>query len=215
VMHSIIPENHAEYGDVQRSVVTYEYDPRRATQIIDGLGYAKGPDGNYRDAAGRPLTLEIRTTANDDGQVKTMLTVAAAWQQIGLPVDQLPVPPQRESDREFRATRPAFEVVRQPGGWKNLQRFYGPNTPLAQNDYTGVNRTRHRNVEFDAQIDRFFGTVPRAERMDVLNQIVNYMTTQVVILGMFWDPGPTLASNRIGNMKDPGAVWDAYEWTIR
>ncbi len=215
VMHSIIGENHAEYHDVQRSVVRYEYDPRRATQMIEGLGYSKGADGNYRDAAGRPLTLEVRTTANDDGQMKTMLTIAASWQQIGIPVEQVPVPPQRESDREYRATRPAFEVVRQPGGWKNLQRFYGPNTPLPQNDFTGLNRTRHRNPEFDLLIDRFFATVPRGERMEVLNQIVNYMTSQVVILGMFWDPGPTLVANRITNMKDPGAVWDAYEWTVR
>jgi peptide/nickel transport system substrate-binding protein len=215
VMHSIIPENHAEYADVQRSIVKYDYDPRRAAQLIDGLGYTKGPDGNYRDPAGRPLTLEVRTTANDDGQMKTMLTIAASWQQLGIPVEQVPVPPQRESDREYRATRPAFEVVRQPGGWKNLQRFYGPNTPLPQNDFTGVNRTRHRNPEFDALIDRFFSTVPHAERMNILNQVVSYMTTQVVILGMFYDPGPTLVSNRVGNMKNPGAVWDAYEWTVQ
>ncbi len=215
VMHSIIGENHAEYHDVERSIARFEYDPRRATQLIDGLGYVKGPDGNYRDAAGRPLTLEIRTTANDDGQMKTMLTVAASWQQIGIPVEQVPVPPQRESDREYRATRPAFEVVRQPGGWKNLQRFHGANTPLPENDFTGINRTRHRNPEFDLLIDRFFSTVPRAERMQTLNQIVGYMTSQVVILGMFWDPGPTLVANRIENMKDPGAVWDAYEWTVR
>ena len=51
--------------------------------------------------------------------------------------------------------------------------------------------------------------------MDVLNQIVSYMTSQVVILGMFWDTGPTLVSHRVGNMKDPGAVWDADEWTLQ
>jgi ABC-type transport system substrate-binding protein len=216
VKHSIIGELHAEYRDVERSIVRYEYDPRRATQLIDGVGgYTRGLDGSYRDAAGRPLTLEIRSTANDDGQMKTLLTIADAWQQIGIAVDQVPVPPQRESDREYRASRPAFEVVRQPGGWRNLQRFYGPNTPLPENNYTGVNRTRHRNSDFDALIDRFFSTAPRGERMEVLNQIVSFMTAQAVLLGMFWDPGPTLLSNRLDNVKDPGSVWDAHEWTVR
>jgi peptide/nickel transport system substrate-binding protein len=216
VMHSIIGESHAEFRDVERSIVRYAYDRRRATQLIDGLGgYARAADGSYRDASARPLTLEIRTTANDDGQMKTMLTIADAWQQIGINVEQVPVPPQRESDREYRATRPAFEVVRQPGGWKNLTRFYGPNTPLPQNDFTGVNRTRHRNVEFDALIDRFFATVPRAERMDTLGQIVNYMTTNVLILGMFWDPGPTMISNRLQDVREPGNVSDAHLWTVK
>jgi peptide/nickel transport system substrate-binding protein len=216
VMHSIIAELHAEYPDVERSIVRYEYDPRRAVQLIDGIGgYTRSSDGSYRDAAGRQLTLEIRSTANDDGQMKTLLTIADAWQQIGIAVEQVPVPPQRESDREYRATRPAFEVVRQPGGWRNLQRFYGPNTPLPENNFTGVNRTRHRTPDFDALIDRFFSTAPRGERMDVLSQIVSYMTTQAILLGMFWDPGPTMISNRLDNIKDPGNVWDAHEWTVR
>jgi hypothetical protein len=51
--------------------------------------------------------------------------------------------------------------------------------------------------------------------MEALNQIVSFMTAQAVLLGMFWDPGPTLLSNRLDNVKDPGSVWDAHEWTVR
>ena len=191
----------------------YPFDQRRASQILDSLGFTRASDG-LRDAAGQRISLEIRTTANDDGQVKTMYTTSDFWRQIGLGVDLVAVPPQRESDREYRATRPAFEIVRQPGGWRNLQRFYGPNTPLPENNYTGINRTRHRNPEFDVQIDRFFATVPRPERMQILGQIVEYMTTQVLIMGMFWDPGPTMISNRLKGSQEPGATWDAHEWDL-
>jgi hypothetical protein len=125
------------------------------------------------------------------------------------------LPPQRSQDREYRATRPAFEIVRQPNGVRELSRLYGGNTPLPENDFTGVNRTRHRNPEFDALIDRFLVTIPQAERMGILRQIVHYVSDQVIVLGMFWDPGPTMVANRLKNMADPGEVWDAHLWDIQ
>lgn len=182
--------------------------------MIEGLGYTRGPDGIFRDPGGQRLSVELRTQATDDNQMKVMFTTADYWQQIGVASEQVPFPQQRAQDREYRATRPGFEVVRQPGGWWELQRFYGPNTPLAENNFTGVNRTRHQNVEFDALIDRFFSTVPRQERVQVLNQVVRYMTDQVLILGMFFDPGPVMMSNRLRNISDPGDVWDAHLWDV-
>jgi len=212
--HSIIADNHGEWRDVESSIVKYDFDPRRAMQMIEGLGYTRAPDGFFRDAANQPLRLEVRTQATDDTQMKVTFSMADYWQRIGVGVDQAPFPQQRASDREFRATRPAFEVVRQPGGWSELERFYGPNTPLPENSFTGVNRTRHRNAEFDALIDRFFLTVPRPERMDILKRIVNYMTDQVVILPVFWDPSPTMIANRLKNVSDPGDVWDVHLWDV-
>lgn len=212
--HSIISTDHSEWRDVESSVAKYDYDARRAASMIEGLGYTRGPDGIFRDPGGQRLSVELRTQATDDNQMKVMFTTADYWQQIGVASEQVPFPQQRAQDREYRATRPGFEVVRQPGGWWELQRFYGPNTPLAENNFTGVNRTRHQNVEFDALIDRFFSTVPRQERVQVLNQVVRYMTDQVLILGMFFDPGPVMMSNRLRNISDPGDVWDAHLWDV-
>lgn len=212
--HSIISANHAEWKDVEAWIVKYDYDSRKAIQMIEGLGYGKGVDGFFRDSAGQRLSVEMRTQATDDTQMKTMFSIADYWQRVGLGVDLAPFPQQLASDREYRATRPGFEVVRQPGGWENLQRFHGANTPLPENDFTGINRTRHRNPEFDALIDRFFSTIPRADRMQILGQLMHYMTDQVLILSMFWDPGPAMVSNRLRGVSSPGEVWDVHLWEV-
>jgi peptide/nickel transport system substrate-binding protein len=214
VGHSIISPNHAEWRDVEPNVVRYGYDQRRAAELVESLGYVRGSDGFYRDGAGQRLAVEIRTQATDDQQMKTTFTLADAWKRIGVGAEPSPFPQQLASDREFRATRPAFEVVRQPGGWQNLQRFHGANTPLPENQFTGLNRTRYRNAQLDAEIDRFFSTIPRGERNRILGQLVHYMTDQVLILGMFWDTGPTMLSNRLRNVSDPGDVWDAHLWDV-
>jgi peptide/nickel transport system substrate-binding protein len=210
---SIISPRDNEYRDIEKDIARYSYDPRRAAQLIEGLGYSKGADGAYSDASGQVLAVTTQTQATDDQQVKSQLSIASYWQQLGLRVEQVTFPQQRAQDREFRATRPAFEVTRQPGGTTNLVRFYGPNTPLPENNFTGVNRTRHRNAEFDGWIDRFFTTIPRGERMELLSRIVRYMTDQVVILPMFYDVGPTMVSNRLYNTE--GDTWNAQEWDTR
>lgn len=213
VAHSIISPRDAEHPDIERSIVKYSYDPRRAAQLVEGLGYTKGPDGFYRDGAGQVLTVPSQTQATDDQQVKTQLSLATYWQQLGVRVEQLNFPSQRAQDREFRATRPGFEIVRQPGGVTNLQRFHGGFTPLPENDFTGVNRTRHRNAELDSLIDRVFTTIPRGERMGYLGQIVQYMTDQALLLGMFWDVGPSIQSYRLLNTEG-GDPWNVHEWDV-
>lgn len=213
IADSIISPRDAEFRDVEGSIVRYPYDPRRAAQLLEGLGYAKGGDGFYRNSAGEVLTAPTQTQATDDQQVKTQLSLATFWERVGVRVEQVTFPSQRAQDREFRATRPGFEIVRQPGGVTNLQRFHGAQTPLPENNFTGQNRTRHRNAEFDALIDRTLTTIPRAERMGYLNQIVRYMTDQVVLPGMFWDPGPTLMSNRLRNTEG-GDAYNAHEWDV-
>ncbi len=210
---STISPKDAEYSEVETSILRYGFDPRQASQIIESLGYAKRSDGFYHDTNGQVLSLESRTQVTDDQQVKTQLSLANDWRQLGIKIDQVTFPEQQAQDREYRATRPALEVTRQPQGWRELRRFYGPNTPLSANSYTGINRTRHQDPEFDAMIDRFFTTVPHAPRMDLLRQIVHYMTDQVIILGMFYDVGPTMVSNRLDNTD--GDVYNVYEWDVR
>jgi peptide/nickel transport system substrate-binding protein len=214
VAHAIVSPTHAEWKDVESSVVKHEFDPSRAARLIQDLGYTRASDGFYRDGSGQRLAFEVRTTANDDGQMKTMASTADFWQQAGIGVDQVASAPQRAQDREYRATRPAFEIVRQPNGAKEMSRLYGPNTPLPENDYTGVNRSRHRNPELDANIDRFLVTIPHEERMSVLRSIVHYVSDQAIILGIFWDPGPTLIANRVKNATEPSDVWDIHVWEV-
>jgi len=214
IAHATISQADTLWSAIEPSIITYGYDPLQAGQILAGLGYVRGNDGTLRDSGGQPLSIEIRSTVTDDAQMKTMAATAAFWQQLGITVNQVAVPQQQESDREYRATRPAFEDVRQPGGWQELPRLYGPNAPTAANDYTGINRSRYQNPEFDALIDQFFATISVDQRIDVLRQIMHIETDQLPILGLYWDPALLLVSNRLANVQSSGEVWDAQLWDV-
>src|SRR5204862_1216979 len=74
VADSIIAQTAPEYRAVETSIVRYSYDPNRASQILDGMGLSRDPEGMYRDGSGQRLSVEVRTTTNDANQ-KSAFTV--------------------------------------------------------------------------------------------------------------------------------------------
>ena len=140
VAHSYVSPAQPEFKAVESSIIRYDYDPRRAAQLIEGLGYTRGADGIYRDAAGERLNVEIRTTAGDDLRDKILLTLANEWPGSGVTVEPVLIPRQRAEDREYRANRPAFEMVRQPNDLSEgaLQRLTSSEAALPENNYRGT-----------------------------------------------------------------------------
>src|SRR5436309_12825199 len=52
--------NHPLFRQIEPRIVKYPYDPRRAQQLIEEMGYRKDVDGFYRDSADQRLSVEIR-----------------------------------------------------------------------------------------------------------------------------------------------------------
>jgi peptide/nickel transport system substrate-binding protein len=221
VAHSYVSPREADYKDVEGAVVRHDYDPRRAVELIESLGYTRGPDGGLRDAGGQRLSLELRTTGGDDLQEKTMFAVSDAWQRLGIAMDPVVVPRQRAQDRDYRANFPGIEQVRQPNDVtpSALTRYHGAEAAVPDNGYRGSNRMRYRSAELDALIDRYYVTVPRGERNQVLAQIVHHMSDQAIPLGMFYNTQPTMIANRLVNVTPGGSgaspAWNSHEWDVR
>src|SRR5206468_4378487 len=71
VADSYVAPSDPDYADTAGGSVRYPYDPRQTAQLIESLGYTKGPDGVYVDAGGQKLAVEVRSTQSDDLQLKT------------------------------------------------------------------------------------------------------------------------------------------------
>jgi ABC-type transport system substrate-binding protein len=83
-----------------------------------------------------------------------------------------------------------------------------------------LNRVRYSNPDFDALLDRYFTTIPRQERTQVLGQIVHFMTEQLLTLGIFYTAEASLVDNRLQNVSmrktEEGRVpWNAHEWSVK
>lgn len=77
---------------------------------------------------------------------------------------------------------------------------------------------RYVNLEWDALLDRYYSTIPRPDRMQVLRQIVHHITDQLVMMGLTYEASSYLVTNRLqgyhGYTTETQA-WNAYAWDLR
>jgi len=221
VMHTFMAPNQPQYREIEERVRKYEYDPTRAAQMVQQLGYSRGVDGAFRDAAGQQLRVELRTTNRVTLQLSVMAALADYWQQIGIGVDQLAIPVQRQNDSEYRATFPAFEVLAGiPNDLRGIGQLHSSKARTPENNFVGSNYARYQNPGFDALIDRYQVTIPPPERMQVLGEIIAHIAENLNAMPIMSNPAPLLISNRIRGAsatKAPStnAIWNVHEWSSR
>jgi peptide/nickel transport system substrate-binding protein len=222
VTHTFLAPDSAEYREVEGSIIRYPYDPQRATQMVESLGYTKGQDGFFVDAMGQRLVVPMQTTTRSEINPKMLLAVGDYWKQIGVDVDPFFVPIQRIADRELRATFPAFEVLGAGDigvSSESLRRYHSASTPLPENRFqvTG-NNPRYRNRELDSLIEQYVVTIPRPERMRLLAGIVHHLSDQIPSLGLFYVVDTTIHSRRIqgvtGRSERATQAWNVHEWEV-
>jgi peptide/nickel transport system substrate-binding protein len=211
VADSYLFPNDREYKETEGSLVKYDYDPRRASQMLQDLGYAAGADGKLQDAGGQKLSLEVTTTTADLNQ-KTLLAIGDYWGRIGIAADLSIVPPQRARDLEFRSTFPAFNMTGARNGVRTLRNMHSSQTPLPSNNFLGNNASRYQNTELDGLIDTYFKTIPRPARIGLLSQIVRHVSDNLNWMGITYDVDATAIGNRVKNVTP--VPWNPHEWDV-
>ncbi len=218
IQHGLVPvadtifgPNDPMYRDIEPAIVRYDYDPRRAIEMISRLGIARGADGSF---ALPPLEIRAAGTAGDSSN-KGMLVVADYWKRIGLASETIQIPNQRRRDVEYRANFPAFTIQRQPNGEEGMLRYHSREAPVPENNWVGDNKARYVNAEMDALLERYFVTIARADRSQIGRQIVQHMTAQVVPLPLFYDANAVVLGKRLANVIPTQVGWNAHEWMVQ
>jgi peptide/nickel transport system substrate-binding protein len=213
IADAIIGPQEPEYVDVKASAVRYDYDPRQATAAIEALGFSKGPDGIFRDAAGQPLELQIHSGPTDLLQ-KAKLAAASQWQTLGIAMTPINDSDAQRADVRYRAAMMGFDTARVGTGIP-YRNFKSTEARTPENGYVGLNTTGYMSPELDSLIDRYLVTIPRPERVQVAGQIVHHLSDQVVPMLMFYDVTATAVGRRVRNVATEGnELWNAIAWDV-
>jgi hypothetical protein len=189
--------------------------------MIEELGYTRGADRFFVDSTRERLQPEIRTTIRAELQPKIVAAVVGYWRESGVDAQQMNIPLQRQQDREYRATFPAFEM---PGGGNDLSpeeimRHHSSATPLPENRYTvSGNYARHRSPELDSYIERFVATIPRTERLQALARIAHYESDVLPMMGLFYQMDASPFADHIRGVTSVGRrasqAWNVEQWDV-
>ncbi len=221
VAHAFLNPNEPDYKQVEGYIIKYEYDLRRSVQLLEELGNVRGTDGMMRMTNGQPLAIQFQTTAGEMHQA-ALFSLNDYLKQVGIEMQPEIIAPQRVQDREYRSTRPGFELARNPNGVSSfLPRNHGSQTGLPENNFRRyTNKSRYMNPEFDALIDRYFETVPLAERTAVLGQILRHMTENLNVFGLLYETEVIAVSNRITGVTMArtdvlNTTWQSHLWDVK
>lgn len=137
------------------------YDPARARQILDSLGWRMGPD-SVRVRNGTPLRFTLSIPGTSQVRVRTAVFLQEQWRKIGAKVDieNLEFPALAEKDR-----RRTFDMVL--GQWNTQP---SPGAALgswgiqASRSSSGNNFGSYENPAFDANIDSALASFDPARR---------------------------------------------------
>jgi peptide/nickel transport system substrate-binding protein len=218
IAHGPILPDDPDIAALDPSVMRYEYDPRRAMDILESLGLQRGADGVLRDGAGQRITVEIRVPGGNALEESALLPLAAYWQAVGVATEPFVIPIQRQRELDYRAAFPGFELVRAGSGMRLLTGMRSNQAPTSENAFFGGNRSRYQNGDYDALIDRFQTTVPKPDRLRVGGQMVGHVTGEAVWMGLFFTVLPTMIGNRLVNLRGTyptTQAWNAHEWDVR
>jgi peptide/nickel transport system substrate-binding protein len=214
-----MPPGRPEFADIERNVPRYAYDPRKAGQMIESLGAVRGADGLYRaPGATAPLTVELRTTAGDDGREKMVLAIASYWQRMGVAVEPFMVPPALNQDREARANRTGFILAAGESGLSALGTLHSTQVPTAANNYAGANIPRWANPTYDDLYARYLTTIPRPERMQLVARMLELLADELPSMPIFYRVEATMISNRLRGVSiatsETSRAWNVHEWDV-
>jgi ABC-type transport system substrate-binding protein len=199
------------------AVARQDYDPRTAAQLVEGLGYTKRADGFYYSGDGEVLWAEIRTTAEDDLKDSLMFATADQWKSFGIDSRPVHIPRLQSTDLEYRATRPGFEMTRQPDDLsdRSLKRLLGREASVPENNFRGQNRGRYMSPELDSLIDRYLVTVPLRERAELARGIVKHMTENLPVMGVAYDSTAIIIGSSLVNVNALEITRNIHQWDLR
>jgi peptide/nickel transport system substrate-binding protein len=213
VADSVLPPADPDFPALESSIVKYSYDPQAAIRAIEGLGYTRGSDSMFRDAAGQPLAIEIRTTSDNDIHMAAFYPTNDYLKRVGIQVDPVVIPPARQRDVEYRAKFTGFQYTQGSVGLPSLSNFHSSQQKTAENGYRGQH-TGYSNPEYDALSDRYLTTIPRADRLRVAGQALHHLTDQLVVMTTFYNTQPQEVSGRLQHVPANASVANIHEWDV-
>jgi peptide/nickel transport system substrate-binding protein len=216
VPHAWLAPAEGQYWDIHDKVTHYEYDPRRAEQMVADLGFTRRADGFFYDGAGQRLTVELRTTGDNASHVKGIFPIADYWQRIGVATEPVVIPVQRQQDAEYRATYPGFQALRGSAGTSGMQAVLSSRSGLPENNFRASgNYSRYMDPAYDALYERFTRAIPIAERKQLVEQAMRLFAEQQIKMGIFYDAASTMINNRLLNIQARRVAWNSHLWDLK
>ncbi len=214
VSHTYLPPRHPGYTE---AVEKYAYDPARARRLLTEAGFAPGPDGVMRNAAGQRLQFEINTTAGDPIREQTEQIIQQQLRQIGVEIRILNFPPrvlfgEILGRRKFKALA-LYGLTFEPESDCD-QLYTSDGIPNERNNWVGNNSPAYRNAEMDRICKAISREIDEEKRNRLLNESAKIFSHDLPALPLYTRLIVSAAKPGLRNFAFgiEGVTWNTHRW---
>ena len=210
------------YGLIeQRGLPKYDFDPRRAQQLFEESGWNRGTDGIYRNAAGQPFSIEVRTVIVAPEALQEILAVSDQFKAAGLESPVFQVRRGTAETSELRAKAEGVFANRLDDTPDALSRFHSSLIASDANRWLGQNQFGYANPSFDRLYDQYTVTLEAGKRQAQLADILKTAADDVTFVPMWYELGLLNLAFRKG-VRGPVAaqpvqqenMWNVHLWEM-
>ncbi len=210
-----------------KSVTQESYDPKKAEQLLDQAGWAKGSDG-IRSKGGVRMSLTITTTTGDKTREQVQQVLIGEWKKLGVELKLANQPsavllsgswtekdPRKRGnyDLTMYASSPAIDPQT-----TMEQRYTTKNIPSKANNGIGQNYTRVKDPELDKAVAEAGATLERAKRKAAYARALTLINQNAVAIWLYErariDAFRSNVFGWTGNVWD-NITWNTEDWYIR
>lgn len=219
VSDTLIPPDDPRWEWVRDVPTRYEYDPRRALDLLGNVGWRRGGDGMLVNPAGQLVTIPIWTTSGEQN-VQEQAIVSDNWKAIGVTVQPHVIPQAQQRDRELRASYPAFDQSSVPLSFTNtVFRAYSGECPREPR-WAGSNRGCYQNPEMDRAVNGLARAIEPDDQRRFYRDLVRVFSEDLAVLPLYFNVEITVFRDGVtgikGNTKPRTShVWNIEDWDVR
>lgn len=207
-------------GDaVEKSIVKYNYDPTRASQLLAEAGWQKGGDGNLvNSSTGERFQMEFNAGGGDEDD-KSFALAEANYRPLGIELFYQSFGGRRQTPQEsvtftgLQKTGFPFNHPRFAGRWDSRE-VAGP-----ENRYASGNRSGYANPQYDAAIDRLSQSLREADELRAWGEAWKILTEEAAVMSLFFVPQPIAVRTGVEGVFPENAsgeaTWRVHTWEVQ
>jgi peptide/nickel transport system substrate-binding protein len=189
--HTITAPTVDYYPEIERVIQKYGYDPRRSQQLLEQVGFIRGPDGFFARPDGRPLKLGVWSTAGTKNEQESA-TYVDGMRRAGIDASQNVIAAAQIGDAQLRALLPGVTLR---GGGPGHNGLTTAEIARPENRWNGGNRYGWSNADYDRAFEGWSKSLAQTDRVRSIAEMERIITDQLPIVPNYFEATVTAASN--------------------
>ena len=196
-------------------VTHYAFDAARAAELLVQAGWTHMKGGVRHNDAGKPLRLEIMTTAGNRTRELVEQVLQSQWKRVGIDVRIRNQPArvlfgQTLTERRFKSMA-MFAWISSP---ENVPRttLHSEHIPTPANNFSGQNYTAFKNAEMDDLIEKIDIELDREKRRAMWRRLQEIYVEELPVIPLYFRANAFIMPKWLKGVEPTGHQYPTTLW---